>query len=46
MLLELAVKAQCEHIVTYNLRDFVGVERFGIEAIEPGAFLQRIGALP
>ena len=46
MLLELAVKAQCEHIVTYNLRDFVGVGRFGIEAIEPGVFLQHIGALP
>jgi len=46
MILELAVKAGCEFIVTYNTRDFAGVEQFGIQAIEPGAFLQHIGALP
>jgi putative PIN family toxin of toxin-antitoxin system len=46
MILELAVKAGCEFIVTYNGRDFVGVEQFGIRTIEPGAFLQHIGALP
>ena len=46
MILELAVKAGCEFIVTYNTRDFAGVEQFGIRTIEPGAFLQHIGALP
>jgi putative PIN family toxin of toxin-antitoxin system len=46
MVLELAVKAGCEFIVTYNTRDFAGVEQFGIRVIEPGAFLQHIGALP
>jgi hypothetical protein len=46
MILELAVKAGCEFIITYNVRDFAGVEQFGIRVIEPGAFLQRIGALP
>jgi predicted nucleic acid-binding protein len=46
MLLELAVTAQCDFIVTYNTRDFVGVERFALRVIEPGAFLQHIGALP
>ena len=46
MVLELAVKAGCEFIVTYNVRDFVGVEQFGIQTIEPGAFLQHIGAVP
>jgi predicted nucleic acid-binding protein len=46
MILELAVKAGCEFIVTYNTHDFVGVEQFGLRALEPGAFLQRIGALP
>ena len=46
MLLELAVTAQCDFIVTYNTRDFVGVERFALRVIEPGAFLRHIGALP
>jgi putative PIN family toxin of toxin-antitoxin system len=46
MILELAVKAGCDFIITYNVRDFAGVEQFGIQVVEPGAFLQRIGALP
>lgn len=45
MILELAVKAGCEFIITYNTRDFAGVEQFGLRAIEPGAFLQHIGAV-
>jgi putative PIN family toxin of toxin-antitoxin system len=45
MILELAVKAGCEFIVTYNTRDFAGVEQFGLRVIEPGAFLQHLGAL-
>jgi predicted nucleic acid-binding protein len=46
MVLERAVTAGCESIVIYNTRDFVGVERIGLRAIEPGAFLQHIGAFP
>ena len=46
MVLELAVTAQCEFIVTFNRRDFRGVEQFGIDAITPQMFLQKIGALP
>jgi putative PIN family toxin of toxin-antitoxin system len=46
MLLELAVTARCDFIVAYNARDFVSVERFALRVIEPGAFLQHIGALP
>jgi len=46
MILELAVAARCDYIVTYNTRDFVSVERFALRVIEPGAFLQHIGALP
>lgn len=44
MILELAVSAQCEAIVTYNQKDFVGIEQFGIEVMTPKVFLQRIGA--
>lgn len=43
LVLELAVKAGCEFILTFNERDFAGCEHFGIEAITPGAFLGRIG---
>ncbi len=46
MVLELAVKAACPLIVTYNGRDFAGSEQFGIQAITPGDFLRRTGAYP
>ena len=39
MVLELAVKAACDYIVTYNTRDFEGVDRFGLRAITPKTFL-------
>ena len=39
MLLELAVAARCDFIVTYNVRDFASVEQFALQAIEPGTFL-------
>ena len=45
MVLELAVKAGCDSVVTYNIRDFVGIERFGVRAITPAQFLESIGAL-
>lgn len=30
---------------TYNLRDFVGAEKFGISVLEPGPFLSGVGVL-
>ena len=45
-ILDLAVKAQCQAIITYNVRDFSGVERFGIRAIDPQSFLREIGVIP
>ncbi|ESA35556.1 protein domain protein [Leptolyngbya sp. Heron Island J] len=45
MELELAVKAECDSVVTYNTRDFAGIEQFGISAITPAEFLDSIGAL-
>jgi len=41
--LELATEAGCEIVVTHNVRDFVGSERFGVTAVTPGEFLRRIG---
>jgi putative PIN family toxin of toxin-antitoxin system len=45
LILELAVAARCDYIITYNKRDFSGVETFGIRAIDPRTFLQEIGEL-
>jgi putative PIN family toxin of toxin-antitoxin system len=35
LILELAVSGQADAIVTYNQRDFVGCEQFGIRVIGP-----------
>jgi len=45
MILELAVEAGCEYIVTYNKDDFPGVEKFGIELVTAQELLEQIGAL-
>jgi predicted nucleic acid-binding protein len=45
MVLELAVTAGCDYILTYNVNDFKGSEKFGIEAIAPKAFLEMVGEL-
>jgi putative PIN family toxin of toxin-antitoxin system len=44
-ILDLAVKGQCEAIVTFNIRDFSGIEQFGIRAINPQTFLREIGVI-
>jgi len=46
MILELAVRAGCQYIVTYNKRDFEGVDQFGIELATAKEFLQTIMELP
>ncbi|MBV9787691.1 MAG: putative toxin-antitoxin system toxin component, PIN family [Chloroflexi bacterium] len=46
LVLELAVAAKCDVIVTFNVRDFVGSEQFGVHVIPPKVFLQQIGVLP
>jgi putative PIN family toxin of toxin-antitoxin system len=45
MILELAVKAQCEYIVTHNIRDFRGAEQFGVAIVTPVEFLRIIGEI-
>lgn len=45
MVLEVAVAAQCDCIVTYNKRDFVEAQSFGLELLTPGEFLVKIGEL-
>jgi putative PIN family toxin of toxin-antitoxin system len=40
--LELAVAAECDAVVTHNVRDFAGVQTFGIQIITPGDFVRRL----
>jgi len=43
MVLEVAIHGGCEAIVTYNVADFRGSERFGVKAMRPQEFLELIG---
>ncbi len=45
-MLELAVASGSSHIITYNLRDFRGAERFDIRVVKPEVFLDEIGEIP
>ena len=38
--LELAVAAECRFIVTHNIKDFHGAQRFGVSIVTPGEFLR------
>ena len=43
--LEVAVAAGCDAIVTCNKRDFRGIERFCLMVLDPGEFLSKIGVI-
>ncbi len=46
MVLETAVNAQADYIVTHNVKDFAGTqERFGIVVLSPQSFLQMTGVV-
>ena len=45
MVLEVAVSAGCNIIVTYNKADFAGVDKFGIRVMTAREFLREIGEL-
>lgn len=45
MVLEIAVAAQAEYIVTFNQKHFAGCEQFGIVLLTPREFLVQIGEL-
>ena len=40
LVLELAVKANCEYIITFNKKDFHGIQKFGIKALTPYEYFQ------
>jgi predicted nucleic acid-binding protein len=41
-IVELAVSAEARYIVTHNVRNFAGVERFGIEIVTPAQMLLKL----
>jgi putative PIN family toxin of toxin-antitoxin system len=45
MILELAVESRCDIIVTHNVKDFKGIEKFGLKVMKPYKFLQFLGEL-
>jgi predicted nucleic acid-binding protein len=42
MVAELAVAAGCDAVVTHNIRDFAGIETFGLALLTPGTFLKQL----
>lgn len=44
-ILDLAIKGQCDVIVTFNIRNFSGASQLGIRAISPQTFLREIGVI-
>ncbi len=42
LVLEAAVAAGCEAIITHNVRDFSGAKAFGVRVLSPGAFLKEL----
>jgi putative PIN family toxin of toxin-antitoxin system len=45
MILELAIVANCDTIITYNKRDFVKLEQFNLQVLTAQEFLMQIGEL-
>lgn len=44
-LVDLAVRAQADFIITYNKRDLQKAEEFGITLLTPKEFLQKVGEI-
>jgi predicted nucleic acid-binding protein len=46
MILELAVAARSDYIVTHNKADFRGAERFGVRVVDAAEFLRILEETP
>jgi putative PIN family toxin of toxin-antitoxin system len=44
-ILELAVESNADFIITFNVKDFTGIEEFSLAAITPREFLQKLGEI-
>lgn len=45
LLLELAVESESDFIITYNKKDFESIDKFGLQALTPKEFLEKIGEI-
>ena len=45
LVLEVAVESNSKFIITYNEKDFAGIEKFGIKTLTPKEFLTKRGLL-
>lgn len=43
MVLELAVESESDYVISFNKRDFTGIEKFNLQVITPKEFLKIIG---
>ncbi len=46
MVLELALAAGCNVIVTHSKKDFAGAEQFGVRVLNPRELLSELGDSP
>ena len=45
LVLEVAAESRSKYIITFNKKDFKGIEKFGVTALTPKEFLLKIGVL-
>lgn len=45
MILELAIESQSRYIVTFNIKDFKGADKFGINVLKPVDFLKEVNLI-
>lgn len=45
LILELAVESESDFIITYDKKDFEGIDKFGLQILTPGEFLEKIGEI-
>ncbi len=43
--LELAVEAECNYIVTHNIKDFKNTKKFSLKAITPQEIIRKLGEI-
>lgn len=45
MILELAVESECDYIISFNKKNFKGIDKFNLEVITPKEILRKIGEI-
>lgn len=45
MILELAVESECDYIISFNKKNFKGIDKFNLEVITPKELLRKIGEI-